>query len=253
VSAQLESELPTETGQPLVSPIVSPTKSFPAFRPAGVRELRVTRELVAVQALLGIGAYLTLGLPYLRRTHGLHRLDVSKRYLFVCNHVSLLDTILLGGLCWRSGCYPILVLGDQSVWHASWLKRILSSRIGFLLERGKLNPGRIRELQEFGRAASEFHLVVFPEGTRGDGISVGPCQPGLYYIAQEARLPMVPVFFQNMQLVSTKTGRFHLIGGLRKVEVYFGSPISAEAYSQVPREEFPEFVRRSIAGTPPSR
>jgi 1-acyl-sn-glycerol-3-phosphate acyltransferase len=231
--------------------MVAPAKTLPALKLAGGCQPRLSRELISIQALLGIGAYLSLGVPYLRKTHGLNRLDTSKRYLFVCNHVSLLDTILLGGLCWRSGCYPILVLGDQSVWHASWLKRVLSSRIGFLLERGKLNPGRIRELQEFGRAASEFHLVVFPEGTRGDGVRVGPCQPGLYYIAQEARLPMVPVFFENMHFVSKKSGRFHPIGGLRKVEVHFGSPISAEKYLQVAREEFPDFVRRSIATTLP--
>jgi 1-acyl-sn-glycerol-3-phosphate acyltransferase len=253
VSAQLESELPTGTSQPLVSPIVSPAKTFPALKVAVPTQPRVTRELRSIQALLGIGAYLSLGIPYLRRTHGLDRLDTSKRYLFVCNHVSLLDTILLGGLCWRSGCYPILVLGDKSVWHASWLKRVLSSRIGFLLERGKLNPGRIRELQEFGRAASDFHLVVFPEGTRGDGVRVGPCQSGLYYIAQEARLPMVPVFFENMQSVSTKTGRFHPVSGLRKVEVHFGVPISSNTYLPIPREEFPDFVRRSIAATLPAR
>jgi hypothetical protein len=56
-----------------------------------------------------------------------------------------------------------------------------------------------------------------------------------------------------MQLVSTKTGRFHPIGGLRKVEVHFGAPISSETYLQIPREEFSEFVRRSIAVTLPSR
>lgn len=249
MSAQLESQLPPNPGQPLVSPLVSPTSTFTALKSGSARQPRVSRELISIQALLGIGAYLSLGVPYLRRTHGLDRLDRAKRYLFVCNHVSLLDTILLGGLCWHSGCYPILVLGDKAVWHASWIKRVLSSRIGFLLERGKLNPGRIRELQDFGRAAREFHLVVFPEGTRGDGIQVGPCQPGLYYIAQEARLPMVPVFFENMQLVSTKTGRFHPIGGLRKVEVYFGQPIAPDSYLQIPREEFPDFVRRCIATT----
>jgi 1-acyl-sn-glycerol-3-phosphate acyltransferase len=160
--------------------------------------------------------------------------------------VSLLDTLLLGALCWRSGCYPILVLGDKSVWHASWLKKFLSSRIGFLLERGKLNPNRIQELQTFGRAGGEFHLVVFPEGTRGDGIHVAVCQPGIHYIALEARIPIVPVFFENMQLVSTKTGRFHPIGGLHKVEVHFGEPIPPERYLALPREEFLEFVRNRI-------
>src|SRR5579863_2588172 len=133
---------------------------------------RVTRRLVLIQSFYGLGAYSLLGLPYVRRIHNAEKLDPSQRYLFVANHVSLLDTILLGGIVWRHGCYPILVLGDKNVWHTSWIKRVLSGPIGFLLERGKLNPNRIRELQAYGRAGSEFHLVVFPEGTRGDGVNV---------------------------------------------------------------------------------
>jgi len=207
---------------------------------------RMSRGLVFIQALLGIGAYAALALPYLRRMHGLTRLQPGQRYLFVANHVSLLDTILLGGVCWRHGLYPLLTLGDKNIWHASPIRRLLSSRIGFLLERGKLNPNRIRELQEFGRAGKDFHLIVFPEGTRGDGVNVAECQPGIYFIAQKARLPIVPVFFENMQLVSTKTGRFHPIGGLRKVEMHFGKPVAPETYLALPREEFLEFVRQRI-------
>jgi 1-acyl-sn-glycerol-3-phosphate acyltransferase len=206
-----------------------------------------SRKLVCTQAVLGFLAYLGLALPYLRCTHGTERLRPGQQYLFAVNHVSLLDTILLGALCWRLGCYPILVLGDKNIWHASWIRRILSNPIGFLLERGKLNPGRIRELQAFGRASEQFYLVVFPEGTRGDGIHVGSCQPGIYYIAQEARVPIVPVFIENMQLISTKTGRFHPFRGWRKVEVHFGEPIAPEGYLEMPRSEFIEFVRASIA------
>ena len=212
-----------------------------------IQQARATRTMVWIQSLLGLGASVGFAWPYLRRTHGLGRLNPRQQYLFAVNHVSLLDTILMGALCWRSGCYPILVLGDKSTWHASWVKRLLSSRIGFLLERGKINPDRIRELQSFGQASRHFHLVVFPEGTRGDGVEVGCCKPGLFYVAQEARLPIVPVFIENMQSVSTKTGRFHPIGGLRKVEVHFGEPISPEEYLPMSREEFLEFLRQSIA------
>jgi len=209
---------------------------------------RVTKPLLLIQKLLGIGAHLALGVPYIRRAQGLERLRSGQKYLFVANHVSLLDTILLGGLSWRSGCIPILVLGDRQVWHASWIRRVLSSRIGFLLERGKLNPNRIRELQAFGRAGSEFHLLVFPEGTRGDGVNVAECQPGIYFIAQEAQMPIVPVFIENMQLISTKTGRFHPFAGWRKVVVHYGEPILPKVYSEMPRKEFTEFIRQSIAG-----
>jgi 1-acyl-sn-glycerol-3-phosphate acyltransferase len=206
----------------------------------------LTRGLKFIQALLGLGAYTALGLPYLRRTHGLNQLQPQQRYLFVANHVSLLDTILLGGVCWRHGLYPLLTLGDKNIWHASLLRRLLSRHIGFLLERGKLNSHRIGELQEFGRLGREFHLVVFPEGTRGDGVNVAECQPGIYFIAQEARLPIVPVFFENMQLVSTRTERFHPVSGLRKVELHFGRPVAPEKYLSLPREKFLEFVRQRI-------
>jgi 1-acyl-sn-glycerol-3-phosphate acyltransferase len=213
---------------------------------------RVSRARMLIQFLLGLGATLFFALPYLRKAHGLGRLNPRQRYLFVVNHVSLLDTILMGALCWRSGCYPILVLGDRGTWHASWIKRKLSQPIGFLLERGRINPDRLRELQAFGRASRQFHLVVYPEGTRGDGVQVARCQPGLYHIAQEAQLPMVPVFITNMQLVSTKTGRFHLLGGLRKVEVHFGEPITAAQYLPLARDEFSELVRHSITALRPT-
>ncbi len=207
---------------------------------------RATTGLKFIQWCLGFGATLFLALPYLRRTRGMDRLDPQQRYLFVSNHVSLLDTILLGALCWRANCYPIIVLGDKSVWHANRFKKLLSSKIGFLLERGKNNPNRINELQEFGRAGKEFHLIVFPEGTRGDGVNVAICQPGIYFISQEARLSIVPIFIENMQLISTKTGKFHLFAGWRKVEVHFGDAIAPEEYLAMPREGFTEFVREKI-------
>lgn len=209
---------------------------------------RVTRSLVFIQWLMGLGAHLFIVLPYLRRVHHLERLRAGERWLIVCNHVSLIDTILLGAICWRAGCYPIVVLGDRKVWHASWIKKLLSSPIGFLLERGKLNPNRVNELEAFGRASNEFTLVVFPEGTRGDGVNVGTCQPGLHYIAQAAQRPIVPLFIENMQLVSTKHGRFHPFRGMRKVEVHVGEPIAPEKYLSLSREEFSEFIRQNIAG-----
>ena len=213
---------------------------------AGIQQPHVTRGTVFMQSVLGLILHLLLAVPFLRRTHGLARLHPAQRHLLVINHISLLDTLVIATLCWRSGCYPILVLGDKNVWHASWVRRLLSRQTAFLLERGKLNPNRIRELQAFGRAGQEFQLIVFPEGTRGDGVNVAPCQPGIYFIAQAARIPMVPIFIENMQLISTKIGPFHLFRGWRKVEVYFGEPIAPETYLPMPREEFLVFVRQRI-------
>lgn len=215
--------------------------------------VRVSRRLKAVQALMGCFAWAVLALPYSRRTHGLDKLSPRRRYLFVSNHVSLLDTILLGALLWRSGNYPILVLGDKNVWSTSWIKRALSRPIGFLLERGKLNPNRVDELKKYAQLAPQFNLVVFPEGTRGNGVDVAECQPGIFYVAQESRALLVPVFIENMQLVSTKAGKFHPLSGLRKIETHFGEPVPPETYQSLPREEFTEWVRHRIVATRPAR
>jgi 1-acyl-sn-glycerol-3-phosphate acyltransferase len=214
-------------------------------------QITVSGRLKFIQALLGFFSHVLLGLPYLRRLEGLKKLDTNKRYLFASNHVSLLDTILLGGELWYSGNYPILVLGDKNVWSDSWVRSALSRPIGFLLERGKLNPGRIRELQRYAREIKNCNLVVFPEGTRGNGVDVAECQPGIYYVAQESRAPIVPIFIENMQLVSTKAGKFHPLRGLRKVELHFGEPILPENYLSLSREEFTDFVRAKIGALRP--
>jgi 1-acyl-sn-glycerol-3-phosphate acyltransferase len=214
--------------------------------------VRVSRRLKLVQALMGLFAWIVLVLPYVRRVRGLERLSPRRRYLIVCNHVSLLDTILLGGLLWRSGNYPILVLGDKNVWSTSWIRRALSRPIGFLLERGKLNPNRIDELKKYALLGPQFNLVVFPEGTRGNGVDVAECQPGIFYVAQESRATLVPVFIENMQFVSTKGGKFHPLSGLRRIETHFGEPVPPEEYLQLSREEFTEFVRQKISATRPT-
>ena len=208
----------------------------------------VTRDVKLTQFVLGLLLHVLFVLPYMRRLHGRDRLRPGVRQLFVVNHVSLLDTLFIASICWRHGCYPILALGDRNVWHASWLRRFLSRRTAFLLNRGKLNPNRIRELQAFGRAGAEYQLIVFPEGTRGDGVNVAACQPGIFFIAQSAKIPIVPVFIENMQLISTKTGPYRAFRGLRKVEVHFGEAIAPEIYLPMPREEFVRFIRQKIAG-----
>lgn len=201
------------------------------------QEPRADAITLFMQLFLGIFCYGLTCLPYCRRIRG--RVPPrSEKCIFVCNHVSLLDTILLGGVFWSRATLPFLVLGDRATWHESAFKRLLSWRLGFLLDRDGLARERIAELKQFARASKEFHLLVFPEGTRGDGVRLNPLQAGVYFIAKEAKVPIVPIGIRNMQQVSTKQGRFRPIGGLRKIEVCFGEPWSADDYLALRRQDF---------------
>lgn len=201
---------------------------------------------VAAQRVLGLGCYLFLVVPYLREVRGLDELPSEGRFLYLSNHVSLLDTLLLGGIFWSRGRYPILVLGDRAVWHKSWIRRLLSAKLGFLIERGRPTKARMAELERFGRSCDDFDLLVFPEGTRGDGRQVRRCQPGVFFVAQAARVPIVPVFIHNLQLVSSKGGSFHPFRGLKKLQVRFGQPVAPESYLGLSRDQFASAVREKI-------
>jgi 1-acyl-sn-glycerol-3-phosphate acyltransferase len=209
------------------------------------------RQAKSAQLITGWICWLATALPFARKVRGLEKISPQRRCLFVANHVSLIDAVMLGGLFTQRGHGPVLILADKNVWDAGWVRRWLSKRFGFVVERGKVNPSLIKDLQAFGGAAQHYHLLVFPEGTRGNGVDVAECQPGVFYIAQAAKVPIVPIFLENMQCVSTKTGKFHLLGGLRKVTINFGDPIAPENYLSITREEFPEFIRKKILASRP--
>lgn len=198
-----------------------------------------------VQLVLGLGCKLFFCLPYQKRTSGLSALE-RRRYLFVCNHVSLLDTILLGGILWGTARLPILVLGDKSVWHKTWIRRALSAHLGLLIDREHLSREVIRQLRSFGRSASGFNLIVFPEGHRSDGQHVQECQAGVVTIAREAKVPIVPIFIANMQRVSSRTTPFRPLGGLRQITVHFGPRWEPEDYLALEPDALRTEMRRRI-------
>jgi 1-acyl-sn-glycerol-3-phosphate acyltransferase len=120
-----------------------------------------------------------------------------------------------------------------------------------LIEREHPTRDRIRQLQSFARSVEDFQLLVFPEGTRGDGVHVKECQPGVYFVAQAARAPIVPVFIEGMQHVSTKTTPFRPLGGLRRIRVHFGTPWAPEDYAELDANELCAEVRRRIQALGP--
>lgn len=201
-----------------------------------------------VQHTLWVFTWLFVVLPYRRAARGVPACD-GRRLLFVSNHVSLLDTPMLAAHLHAH--VPLLVLGDAGTWRRNRVRRLLSARIGFLIDRDRQTKDLVRRLREFGACGSRYTLIVFPEGHRGDGVHVQECLPGIYHVARAAKLPMVPVFIENMQLVSSKHGRFRPIRGLRKVVLHFGDEIAPEDYLGLPRAEFCRLVQTRIQALAP--
>lgn len=171
------------------------------------------------------------------RHAGLDRLDPSKTYIFMSNHVSNLDPPLL---------LP-LIPGRTSVMAKKELFRY--PILGKAMRLGSLVPvdRRNREAAiEAVHAAAEvvkagIHMTVYVEGQRSRDGKLLPFKKGPFYLAEECQVPVVPVTIQGTHYVMPK-GRFSIRPGV--VNVIFHQPIEPAQFGS--REELTEKVRKAI-------
>jgi len=64
-------------------------------------------------------------------------------------------------------------------------------------------------------------LILFPEGTRGNGVDFLPPKPGIGLIARHGRVPIVPTYVYRSPRTAASLWR-------RRINVRFGPPISAD-------------------------
>jgi 1-acyl-sn-glycerol-3-phosphate acyltransferase len=114
----------------------------------------------------------------------------------------------------------------------SLFRSVLIPRLaGVFGGRGILGP-LVGELDRGGS------LILFPEGTRGDGRNVRAFKGGLYHLCCERPgLEVVPVYLENMHEILPKGSIVPAPGNSR---VTFGAPIALEA-----GEKKGEFLKRA--------
>ena len=162
--------------------------------------------------------------------------------VYFANHSSHLDTLVI----WAS-LPPALRVRTRPVaagdyWNRPGFRSWLASRVlrALMVDRsgGCGSRDALRRLVETLDEGDS--LILFPEGTRGDGVAVGELRSGLYHVAKERPgVALVPVFLENLSRILPK-GEFlpvPLIGGAT-----FGAPIRLE-----PDENRHAFLQRARA------
>jgi 1-acyl-sn-glycerol-3-phosphate acyltransferase len=138
---------------------------------------------------------------------GFEKLEKDKRYLFVSNHQSFLDIMVMMG--WLR--FPAF-LAKQEI--SSWPLFGWSMRqMGCVFvdrkdrrDRAK-TPARVKQALQMGN-----DFCIFPEGTRSLDGKLLPFQAGAFHIGTEAGLTMVPVVIAGSGRVLNKRG-FRLVPG----------------------------------------
>lgn len=170
---------------------------------------------------------------------GLERLDLGRPYVFMPNHSSFLDVLLVFAFI----PHNFRSIVKEEFFSIPLFGLTVKSSGQIPLDRKSPRRG----LQSIRRAAELLKkgvsIVVFPEGTRSPDGKIHEFKTTLFVLPIRTRTPVVPVLIE---------GTFHALrrGSLllkrNPVKVSFLDPVSADCFSDKDRALYAEKVRRRL-------
>ncbi len=134
--------------------------------------------------------------------------------LYVCNHISYLDIMILGSLIKGS----FVAKSEVARWPLfGWLARLQRS---VFIERRGLKAARHRDALN-QRLEDGDDLILFPEGTSGDGNQVLPFKSALFSVA-ERRPHDLPLLVQPVSIAYTRLDGVPMGRYLRPLFAWYG-------------------------------
>jgi len=176
---------------------------------------------------------------------GLERLDPRASYLFAANHQSIYDIPIL---FWTLPL-QVRILAKASLGRFPFLGWHLARTGHVLVDRSNPGPQIFRQVRRLMQAG--VSLMVFPEGTRSVDGRVARFKGGIFLMAIEAGLPVVPVAIEGSRFVMRK-GRLMTCPG--RVTLRVLEPMPTAGLSKDAARDLATRVRDAIlgAGLPPA-
>lgn len=158
------------------------------------------------------------------RATGQENIDNTRGGLFLINHQSFLDPLLVAVLLSR----PVSYLARDSLFKVPLVGWILKSTYVIPISREAARGGSIRVAME--RLDSGFLVGIFPEGTRSLTDEVRSFRPGFLALARRSRQPIYPVGIAGANRAMPKGAWW--IRPVR-IEVVYGAPLDAHELSRL--------------------
>jgi 1-acyl-sn-glycerol-3-phosphate acyltransferase len=153
------------------------------------------------------------------RIEGQEHIPDTGAAIVAANHVSFLDPVIIGVAVPR----PLHFMAKEELFRFGPVGRVLRTYQAFPVGRGK---GDLLAIKQAVSLLQQGELVlIFPEGTRGDGRRLGPAKPGIGLVAARSRAPVVPVFHRGTERALPRGA---WIPRPRPIMVKFGRPLRFE-------------------------
>jgi len=127
--------------------------------------------------------------------HGADHVPAKGPAILAVNHVSYLDPLLVGVALER----PLWFMAKAELFRRRAPAALLRWLHAFPVRRGRPELSSVKQTLALLRRGEV--VMMFPEGTRGDGATLGPVRPGVVLLAARAGVPVVPVFHAGMERV----------------------------------------------------
>lgn len=126
--------------------------------------------------------------------------------IYVANHTSHIDGLAVWAALPPPERRRARPVAARDYWQSSWIRRVLARDVFRVVFVGR-GEGTARDALENLTAALDAgdSLILFPEGTRGDGETLGRFQAGVYHLAADRpEIDVVPVYLANLGRVLPK-------------------------------------------------
>ena len=170
-------------------------------------------------------------------TRGIERLDPKQSYVLASNHQSIYDI----PIAFASLPLQLRIIAKASLGRFPFLGWHLQRTGHLLVDRQNPGAGVLKKMAKL--IGGSRSLIVFPEGTRSTDGVVGRFKGGMFLLAIEAGLPVVPVSIAGSRFVMLK-GRLMTCPGDVTMTVH--DPIATEGVTREQAREFAERVRAIV-------
>ena len=171
---------------------------------------------------------------------GIEKIDEDEACVFVANHLSLLDILVLFRL-FR---------------HFKWVSKVENFRVpligwnrslnGYVKRKRGDRASVMRMFRDCDQTlASGSSIMVFPEGTRSSTGRMHAFKTGAFEIALRTKSPIVPIALLGTSDALPKHGL--VLQGRHQIEVNVLEPLPYESFAELDVDQLTELVRGRIA------